>query len=274
MADKTSSGRDCPARYGTSTEIIPTFAVPWCPSRRASAWETHASVPAPDPGDADTFQLALTKMAVHTVGRPTMHSPSALSSNQVPPQSADSSTAASSAAGGVAARWFAEEVQPHEFSLRAYLRTRFPQLRDLDDLVQEAFARVVRIRMSGPVNSPKSLLFTTARNAAFDIFRRQKIVHIEGIADLESLHVLEESPDAAESASHAQEIQLVADAIRALPTRCRQVFTLRKIYGLSYREIAEKLNISENTVNAQITMGVERCRQYLVARGVEGSRRS
>ena len=203
----------------------------------------------------------------------TMDSPSVLSSNQVPPPGSDSSAAAASTADAGAARWFTEQVQPHEFSLRAYLRTRFPQLRDLDDLVQEAFARVVRKRMSGPVTSPKSLLFTTARNAAFDIFRRQRIVHIEGIADLESLHVLEETPDAAESASHAQEIQLVADAIRALPTRCRQVFTLRKIYGLSYREIAEQLNISENTVNAQITMGVERCRQYLVERGVDGSRR-
>ncbi|MBI2497428.1 MAG: RNA polymerase subunit sigma-24, partial [Opitutae bacterium] len=42
------------------------------------------------------------------------------------------------------ARWFAEEVQPHEPALRAWLRNRFPTLVDPDDLVQESYARLLR----------------------------------------------------------------------------------------------------------------------------------
>ena len=43
-------------------------------------------------------------------------------------------------------RWFAEEIQPHEPALRAYLRSRFPEVRDVDDLVQESFTRVLQSR--------------------------------------------------------------------------------------------------------------------------------
>ena len=67
---------------------------------------------------------------------------------------------------------------------------------------------------------------------------------------------------------HDQELQLLAAAIQALPARCRQVMTLRKIYGLSHRDIARQLDISEHTVNAQLAIGVLRLRAYLRAHGV------
>ena len=170
-------------------------------------------------------------------------------------------------------RWFEEEVQPHESSLRAYLRGRFPTLEDFDDLVQETYARLIRARNAGPITSTKALLFATARNAALDQFRRQQVISFEAIADLDRLSVLEDKPDAAGVADHEDEIQLLKEAIQALPKRCGQVVTLRKIYGLSHKEISEKLGITKNTVNAQITLGVERCRQYLLARGVNGHRK-
>jgi RNA polymerase sigma-70 factor (ECF subfamily) len=57
--------------------------------------------------------------------------------------------------------------------------------------------------------------------------------------------VLQDSTDITESVSRSQEIELLADAIRALPTRCREVLLLRKIQGLSQKEIANRLGISE-----------------------------
>jgi RNA polymerase sigma-70 factor (ECF subfamily) len=169
------------------------------------------------------------------------------------------------------ARWFAEEVQPHEPPLRAYLRNKFPDHPDIDDLVQETYARLLQAREHGPVHAPKSFLYATARNAAFDFFRRRKIVAIDGIAEIDLLPVLEDRPGVAETVCHDQELQLLAQAIQALPTRCREVLTLRKIYGLSHKAIAEQLAISEHTVNAQIAIGVLRLRDYLRARGLSQS---
>ena len=166
------------------------------------------------------------------------------------------------------ARWFAEEVQPHEGALRTYLRGRFPGHPDIEDLIQETYARLLRAREQTPLRNPKSFLFSTARNAAFDFFRRRQIVAIDGIAEIELLPVLEDRPGVPEALSHDQDLQLLAEAIQALPERCRQVLTLRKIHGLSHREIATRLGISEHTVNAQVAIGVLRLRDHLRAHGI------
>ncbi|MGH7943771.1 MAG: RNA polymerase sigma factor, partial [Opitutaceae bacterium] len=161
------------------------------------------------------------------------------------------------------ARWFSTEVLPHEPALRSYLRTHFPTLTDIDDLVQETYARLVQARSSGRVAEARPYLFSTARNAAIDLCRHNRIVGIDPIVEIESLSVVEDGFNAADALSRDQELELLAEAIRALPDRCRQVLTLRKLYGLSHRSIAERLGISENTVSAQVTSGVFRIRNYL-----------
>ena len=62
-----------------------------------------------------------------------------------------------------------------------------------------------------------------------------------------------------------QELALLGRAIEALPDRCRQVLTLRKVFGLSQKEIAARLAISENTVETQIANGMRLCTQYVYA---------
>jgi len=166
------------------------------------------------------------------------------------------------------ARWFAEEVQPHEALLRAYLRKKFPTLTDIDDVVQESYLKIVRAKINGQLRSARGFLFTAASNIALDIFRRRKTNLHESIVEDAPLHVLEDKPGVAETVSRTQELDLLANAIESLPLRCRQVLKLRKIYGLSHKEIAAQLGISERTVNVQIGHGVRRCAEYLQARGV------
>lgn len=64
------------------------------------------------------------------------------------------------------ARWFAEEVEPHEPRLRAWLTGRFPMLQDVDDVVQDAYMRLFRARDKGGVRSVRAFLFIAAYNAA------------------------------------------------------------------------------------------------------------
>lgn len=109
-----------------------------------------------------------------------------------------------------------------------------------------------------------------ARNLAFDVFRRCRTVAIGDLGDLARLGVLEEEGDVAETISHEQEIELLHEAIRLLPERCREIFVLRRLQGMAHREIANRFGISEKTVDAQLCIGIFRCRQYLVARGVTG----
>jgi len=165
-------------------------------------------------------------------------------------------------------QWFADEVQPHESRLRNWVRRRFPWVTDVDDLVHDCYARILRARRAGKVEHARSYLFVMARNAAFDLARRERVAPIEGIADLAELAVVEDGPDAAESVSREEELELLADAIEALPQRCRLVVKLRKLRGLSHEEIAAQLDISPHTVNAQLAKGMSLCREYLRQRGL------
>ncbi|MBL9211397.1 MAG: RNA polymerase sigma factor [Opitutaceae bacterium] len=169
------------------------------------------------------------------------------------------------------ARWFAEEVRPHEAELRSYLRGKFSAHLDIDDLIQETYARLLQAREQTQLRSTRGYLFTIARNVALDAFRRRRVLVIDGVAELDLLPVLEDRPGIADAVARDQELQLLAEAIQALPERCRQVITLRKLHGLSHREIAQRLGITENTVNAQVAIGVLRLRDLLHARGVHRS---
>lgn len=167
-------------------------------------------------------------------------------------------------------RWFFEEVQPHEPKLRAYLRHRFPTLTDVDDIVQETYVRLFRERRAGKRFEAQWYLFPVARNLAFDVFRRSRTVAIGDLADLARLGEVEDDRDVVEAVSRVGEIELLHEAIRHLPERCREIFVLRRLHGMAHREIANQLGISEKTIDAQLCIGIFRCRQFLVARGVSG----
>ena len=170
--------------------------------------------------------------------------------------------------------WFAEEVLPHEPALRAWLRSRFPALSDDDDIVQESYIRLIRTQGLNKVANAKSYLFTVARNLTLDLFRRNRAAPIVTSSDYERASVAGEQIGVAESVCNSQEFEILEQAIEALPERCRVIMTMQKLHGLSNLEIAERLGLSVNTVNAQLVIGLARCRRYLLARGVLRGRRS
>lgn len=166
-----------------------------------------------------------------------------------------------------ATRWFAEEVHAHDLQLKAYLRGSFPSIRDVDDIAQESYLRVWKARASQSIRSARGFLFQIARHVAADILRREIASPIKGATDFAALSVLDNQPDAADNACTMEEIALLADAIDALPARCREVFILRKIQRRPQKEIAALLGISEQTVQVQVLRGMKRCEKFLSRRG-------
>lgn len=163
-------------------------------------------------------------------------------------------------------RWFSEHVLPHEPMLRAWLRRRFGAQVDIDDVVQETYVRILQIRGGDALVSPKAFVFATARNVALDQLRRHGHSRTDFLGEFGELNVLDEHDSIPDTVARNQELALLAEAIQALPRRCRQIFTLRKLYGLSQREIAAQLGISESTVSNQITIGIEKCTEFLSVR--------
>jgi RNA polymerase sigma-70 factor (ECF subfamily) len=166
------------------------------------------------------------------------------------------------------ARWFAEEVQPHEQMLRAYLHKEFPRLADVDDVAQESHLRLLKARKTGVIASAKAYLFGIARNVALGGFRKRRIFSDVSVNELSGLSLLDSTGDVAETVSTNQESALATEAIDRLPARCREIVILRTLHGLPHREIADKLGLSEQTVRVQVARGMKKCAEYLRSRGI------
>lgn len=163
---------------------------------------------------------------------------------------------------------YLREALEFEGLLRAYLFRIVRNMADADELLQETYARLLVAPAAGgaEVRSVRALALTIARNVALDWLRHRDVVPVSLMSDLAALNVLDESAQVEEIVNTHQELALLAECVGELPERCRQAFTLRRVYGLSQAEIAERLGISEGTVEQLIARAVRRCAEYLFAR--------
>lgn len=154
------------------------------------------------------------------------------------------------------ALWLARNILPHEPALRRWLQGSMSVSADVDDVIQEAFARLSSLDSIAGIQNPKAYFFQTAISIMRQEVRRARIVTIEAVTDLDRLEVEASDATPDRHAELRQDLHRVMEAIEALPQRCREAFILRRVHGLSQREIAQKLQISENTVEKHIGRGL------------------
>lgn len=165
--------------------------------------------------------------------------------------------------------WFTQQVQPHYAQLAAFLRGTYPSVRDIDDVVQESYLRLWKAAASAPIESARAFLFLVARRVALNFIRKERNAPFDPHGHSFVSRVLDEQPDAGEAAIAQERIELLADALMSLPARCRDVTVLHKVKGLTQREIALQLGISERTVETHVRVGVARCHAYLRDHGMK-----
>lgn len=156
------------------------------------------------------------------------------------------------------ARWFTEEVQPHEPALRSFLRSKFPTLHDIDDVLQDSYISILSAQAAGRIVSTKAYLFAIARNRALQSFRKRRLYSDLSLNQLPEAWLLAE--DAARAPDRTHLISLLA---ARLPGRCREILLLRVVRGLSCAEIAARLGVSKATVRVQLVRGRARCAEAL-----------
>ncbi len=160
--------------------------------------------------------------------------------------------------------WFRREILPLEPGLRAYAR-RFSRggAVDVEDLVHETFARLISYENWATLTNAPAFASRVLKNIAVDQRRREGIVTIESVADVETLSIGADLPGPELDILWRDELRLLADIVARLPERPRQVFTLRKVYGLSHRQIADRLGLSVSTVEKHLAKSLRICSDEL-----------
>lgn len=150
-------------------------------------------------------------------------------------------------------RWFAREVLPHEADLRRWLRRHIRGLPDchIDEIVQEAYARLWAVGAERIMN-PRAYFFVTARHLVDEVLRRLRVVSIETIADIDALNIADGEGGPERRLSGREEIERMLHVLATLPPKCREAFELRKFEELSQREIAQRMRVSESTVEKHL----------------------
>jgi RNA polymerase sigma factor (sigma-70 family) len=153
------------------------------------------------------------------------------------------------------ALWLGRHVLPHEPALRAWLSHRRLGGLDIDDIIQETYTRLVAADSVAHVHDPKNYTFQVAGSVVIDHLRRMKVVSISSVPDLDYLEVVSDDPSPERQVIDRDELHRLAQMIARLPGKVRDVFTLRRVYGLSQREVADKLGLAESTVEKHMSRG-------------------
>jgi len=157
------------------------------------------------------------------------------------------------------------EILRMEKALRAFLHRLAPQPADLEDLLQETYSHLFRLtsKQRRAVRNVQPFAMTSARNVAMDSIRHNRVVPIDSVEDLDALSVIDDEADLEAIVHTHQQLVRIANGVAQLPARCREVFTLRHVYGLSQKEIAQRLKTSEGAVEQLLVRGMRRCAELM-----------
>lgn len=153
--------------------------------------------------------------------------------------------------------WVTSNFLPFEAELRRMLRRVCAGPAEIDDVVQETYYKVLMLPAVDHIREPNAFLVRTAKNLVMDRMRRDAIVSMEAMANLDDLEIADEAPSIERVVLARAELNWVMGLIANLPRRCKAVVMARRIDGLSQFETARSLGVSEGIVEKEMTRGME-----------------
>jgi RNA polymerase sigma-70 factor (ECF subfamily) len=152
--------------------------------------------------------------------------------------------------------WFQREILCHEAALVRFLSRWLAEPADVQDVRHDIYVRVLEAAERERPRVARAFLFTVARHILIDRNRRNALVRMSPLEDVDSLNVLIDEVTPERQASDEQQLQRLSDLLQRLPPRCRDVVWMRRVENVPQKIIARRLGLAEATVEKHLVRGI------------------
>jgi RNA polymerase sigma-70 factor (ECF subfamily) len=161
---------------------------------------------------------------------------------------------------------FEDVMLPHLDAAHNLARWLLRNEQDAQDVVQEAYLLAFKSFGGFRGSNGRAWLLTIVRNTSYTLLKKNQAVDLTTTFDEEIHTAGHESVSPATILEHSENAALISEAMDELPAEFREILTLRHQEGLSYKEIADIMQIPPGTVMSRLARARGKLKEYLAAR--------
>ncbi len=161
---------------------------------------------------------------------------------------------------------FEETMLPHMDAAHNLAKWLLRNEQDAQDIVQEAYLRAFKSFGGFHGSNGRAWLLTIVRNTSYTLLKKNRAVDVTTTFD-EEIHAASHEPvSPATILEHAEDAELISQAMDELPAEFREILVMRHQEGLSYKEIADIAQIPPGTVMSRLARARAKLKEYLATR--------
>lgn len=173
----------------------------------------------------------------------------------------------STPSGSIKPRWsIAEAYLQNQAMLRGYISRFLVSSHEIDDVSQETFLRAYNAEQKKTIEEPKAFLFRIAKNLMLSEFKKTSRKITDYIEDAEHEEFLDERVNLVDSIMAQQKLGIYCEAVATLPPKRRRVVLMKKVYGMSHKEIARRMGTTVSAVEKHLLIGGKQCLAVMAER--------
>ncbi len=141
--------------------------------------------------------------------------------------------------------------------------SRIVQPDDVEDIVQETFVKSYEADLKQDIQFPRSYMLKTAKHLALNHIAKWDNKFNDSLENDNELPVLLKSMKLEDEYTSKERFLLFCRATEQLSSSIRKCFILKKVYGMSQKEIADQMQLSQSTVEKHIAKGLLQTMLYM-----------
>ncbi len=159
-------------------------------------------------------------------------------------------------------QWLDEIVGETGTGLLRFLRSRLSNVHDAEDLAQEVYMRLLRVKDPTHIRNRRAYVLQVAANVAYEyrLLARNSRPHSSDAVD-----AMHGSSDPARETLVGQQMEVLYAALNTVSPKCRAVVLMHRRDRYTYVEIAERMGISVSMVKKHLVKGLAVCQKRLMS---------